>query len=286
MERWFDCYMDIDKIQNSCLICGGGTRVVWKEKKYIARRCKRCDVIFCPPASNLTNLYDEKYFFQWYIKSYFKRKRYLQKLFSNIEKKITLPRGNLLDIGCGTGIFLELAKKRNFNITGLDISPFAVEHCKKRGFDVIYGDIRQAKFIDNYFDIVTMLDVIAHVDYPLEYLKSVNKILKDNGLIIIKTPVHSMFLFHIANLLKFTGKSKSLLHIPAQIFHFNFRSIRNLLFLAGFESVCVIQTRDLPGFFLSLSPGAIFLYLVKILFQPFFVPDSIIIIGRKYKIGQ
>ncbi|MGC9065862.1 MAG: class I SAM-dependent methyltransferase [Candidatus Ratteibacteria bacterium] len=278
--------MDTDKIQNSCLICGGDTRVVWKEKKYIARRCKRCGVIFCPPAGDLRDLYDEKYFSHWYIKSYFKRKRYLKKLFLHIEKKITLPQGNLLDVGCGTGIFLELAKKRNFNVTGLDISPFAVEHCKKKGFDVIHGDIQQAKFIDKYFDIVTMLDVIAHVNYPLEYLRRINKILKNNGLILIKTPLHSMLLFHIANLLKFTGKSKGLLHIPAQIFHFNFRSIRNLLYLAGFETVCVIKTKDLPGFFLSLSPGTIFLYLVKVLFRPIFISNSLIIIGRKYEISQ
>jgi len=273
--------MDTDKIQIPCLICGGDSKVVWKEKKYIARKCQACDVIFSSPASNVTGLYDEKYFFQWYIKSYFKRKRYLKKLFSNIEEKITLPQGNLLDIGCGVGIFLEIAKNRNFNSTGIDVSSFAVKHCKEKGFHVIHSDIQDANFPDNYFDVVTMLDVIAHLKDPLGDVKEVNRILKKGGLLLIKTPCYSTFPIYIANLLGFTGKSKSLLHIPAQIFHFNAKSMRNLLSIAGFETVCIMGVRDIPGFFLSLSPGTLLLYLIKFLFQPFFVPDSLVVIGEK-----
>lgn len=68
-----------------------------------------------------------------------------------IEKhKIT----SFLDVGCGSGVLLDVAKKENIsNVCGLDINPRAVAHCKKQGFTCVHSDLFES--IKGKFDIIT-----------------------------------------------------------------------------------------------------------------------------------
>lgn len=78
-----------------------------------------------------------------------------------------------LDIGCGDGYFMKRSKCRH--IYGLDLK---------------YGDFFRDKldFPDNYFDYVTMLAVIEHLDFPLSIIRECHRILKDDGILVITTP--------------------------------------------------------------------------------------------------
>jgi len=283
MEGRTDCDMGTTEKQvlNNvlCPVCRWDTDLIWSDKNYFARKCKRCHVIFS--STNTFVKYDEKYFSTWYIKPYFKRKRYFEKLLKKIENCIEIPCGKLLDAGCGTGIFLEIAKKHSFDVCGIETSLFAVQYCKERGFDAICCDIKKSDFPDNYFDVVTMFDVIAHLENPLGYLNHIRKLLKNEGIIIIKTPYHPLLLFKIAQLLGFTGMSKGLLHIPAQIFHFTPLSLKNLLSFAGFDTMCILKVNEMPSFFLSFSPKTMASFFVQLILKIIYGADSVVIIGKK-----
>ncbi|HJH55529.1 MAG TPA: class I SAM-dependent methyltransferase [Brachyspira hyodysenteriae] len=158
-----------------------------------------------------------------------------RKTFNNILKKI-LPycsSGNLLDIGCSSGILLEEAKLLGFDVYGLEISEYASNIAKKRiGSDRIYnGTLETSNFNKNFFNVITMIDVIEHVRNPIETLKYVKNILNSTGgYILITTP----------NTYSFTNKimgSKWTHYNSEHLFYFNKLSIKKLCDICGYELI-------------------------------------------------
>jgi 2-polyprenyl-3-methyl-5-hydroxy-6-metoxy-1,4-benzoquinol methylase len=228
-----------------CPICKSvHTRLVWKEKQFRAYRCENCRVVFLHPLPQEPSaIYNEDYFRRWYIRYYSERKRYTERLFSKIEK-YTGTKGKLLDVGCGTGILMEVAKERGWKVYGQEISTFAVEYCRGKGFEVYDKPLPELNLPENSFDLITLFDVIAHIEDPVSCISVCSKLLKPGGHLVIKTPEHPPYLFLLANLLSFTGKSRALLHIPAQIFHFLPESLISLLAPSGFTLDRTIEIRD------------------------------------------
>jgi len=187
-------------------------------------------------------IYNRDYFKKWYLRYYESRKQYFKNLIEKLKNYLP-EKGKMLDIGCGVGIFMDIMKENGWDVYGQDISPFAVEYCEKKGYKVFKGNLSDIK-ISEKFDLITMLDVIAHIENPVSYIKICAKLLKPGGYLIIKTPYHPPSLFLLARFLSFTGKSKVFLHIPAQLFHFNENSIRTIFILEGFHLLTTIKIDD------------------------------------------
>src|SRR5205814_8834213 len=71
----------------------------------------------------------------------------------------------LLDAGCGTGGMLRALRETRpeWQITGLDFSPDAVDYCYERGFaDVIRGSVDEMTLPNAGFDVVGSVDVLSH----------------------------------------------------------------------------------------------------------------------------
>jgi SAM-dependent methyltransferase len=102
--------------------------------------------------------------------------------------------GNILDIGCATGQFLEIAQERGWQTTGIDISKWACKYLINRGFtDIHHGTLEEANFPDAIFDAVHMSHVLEHVPLPGDFLNEVHRILKPGGRVIIEVPNESLF---------------------------------------------------------------------------------------------
>ncbi|MFH1586986.1 MAG: class I SAM-dependent methyltransferase [Candidatus Diapherotrites archaeon] len=99
------------------------------------------------------------------------------------EKKL-----KILDAGCGTGASIEFLKEFG-EVTGMDISPKAMAFCKKKGLkNVSNGDIRNMPFRNNEFDLVVGLDVLEHVKENKKAISEFNRVLKDNGFLLLTVP--------------------------------------------------------------------------------------------------
>lgn len=228
----------------NCPVCTGKSFLIWRERQYLAYRCEKCGVAFLHPVpGNPARIYGENYFRRWYISCFEERNAYLDKLFPLIEEYAG-EQGKLMDVGCGAGIFLTAAKERGWNVCGQDVSPFAVDYCRKKGFEVYDGPLPVINLPENSFDLITMLDVIAHLKEPAACIESCMRLLKPGGCLVIKTPNHSGFLFYLARLLSFTGKSRALLHVPAQIFHFNENSLKKMCVANDFKLLKAIRIED------------------------------------------
>jgi 2-polyprenyl-3-methyl-5-hydroxy-6-metoxy-1,4-benzoquinol methylase len=95
--------------------------------------------------------------------------------------------GRVLDVGCGIGSFVYAAQIRGWESYGIDIGP-AISVAKKNKLNVSQGNLEDMDFPENYFDVITMFDVIEHIVDLDSLIKKIQFNLRDNGLLIVKTP--------------------------------------------------------------------------------------------------
>jgi SAM-dependent methyltransferase len=96
--------------------------------------------------------------------------------------------GRLLDIGCGTGLFLAVARRRGWQPFGIDESAEATEHARRHfGLEVWIGDFADFP-ADQAFDAITGWDIIEHARDPLALLRRARDCLVPGGALAVSTP--------------------------------------------------------------------------------------------------
>lgn len=141
-----------------------------------------------------------------------------------IRKKVALlskfnQKGNVLDIGAGTGDFLVEAKNQGWNVTGIEPNSKAKEIAISKG--VSFSD-SLAILEDHTFDVITMWHVLEHVpdlDFQLSELK---RLLKPNGTLIIAVP---NFKSYDA---KYYKSFWAAYDVPRHLWHFSITAIEKL----------------------------------------------------------
>lgn len=103
----------------------------------------------------------------------------------------------ILDLGCGAGEFIAELKKRGCQVWGVDFDREAVRIAKQRfGLKNIY-DLSLNEFFQKNdlpkFDIITLFEVIEHLDDPLAFFLNVKNLLKPGGQLVISTPFRKRF---------------------------------------------------------------------------------------------
>ena len=103
--------------------------------------------------------------------------------------------GSILDVGCGTGYFIESVSGR-YETWGVDPSPAAVAMCHERGLErVVEGSAYDLAAVNGRrFDAVTFLDVLEHLDDDATALREAFRVLRPGGVIIATVPAF-MFLW-------------------------------------------------------------------------------------------
>ena len=143
-----------------------------------------------------------------------------------------LPGQRLLDVGCGNGKFLVMAKAMGWDVVGVDFDEVAVNTARKAGLRVVYGDVFSITDYES-FDYITCSHVVEHVHNPKAFLEHIYALLKPNGKLWLETPNtqsygHEQF-----------GANWRGLEPPRHLVLFNNTSLRNLLSRVGFQSVQV-----------------------------------------------
>ncbi|MCX6155923.1 MAG: class I SAM-dependent methyltransferase [Candidatus Kapabacteria bacterium] len=100
------------------------------------------------------------------------------------------PDDILLDIGCGTGAFLNLLKDQCIAY-GSDMSEIALDYCSQRGLDnLIKVDLGQEVKYPDRINFITILDVVEHIENDNEFMKNVYEISSKDGLVIVTVPAY------------------------------------------------------------------------------------------------
>jgi 2-polyprenyl-3-methyl-5-hydroxy-6-metoxy-1,4-benzoquinol methylase len=97
----------------------------------------------------------------------------------------------VLDIGCGPGYFLSYLKDKGINGRGLEVNPFCVSFCNETGLNV--ADVQLEDEADETYSLITMFDVLEHLDKPVELFQIAKKKLRPGGYLLAYTPnIHSV----------------------------------------------------------------------------------------------
>jgi SAM-dependent methyltransferase len=94
----------------------------------------------------------------------------------------------LLDVGCGTGVFLDLAREAGWDVAGVELSARHAAHARTTfGLDVWQGDFLAVPFAPGSFAAVTMWDFLEHVLDPRAVLAQARRLLVPGGLLLVFT---------------------------------------------------------------------------------------------------
>lgn len=104
------------------------------------------------------------------------------------DKYIPKRRVKILDAGCGVGGTIKVLQKYG-SVIGIDPDDSALSYCKKIGIrNVFKDDVEHLKY-KNEFDVITLFEVLEHVDED-KCLSSISKAIKGNGLLILSVPAY------------------------------------------------------------------------------------------------
>jgi methionine biosynthesis protein MetW len=245
--------MDIDLEYASCNICGCDKSYPLMQtkdyrfgilKSFNIVRCARCGLIYTnprPTRQSITKLYKQYYDSNGgkrekilSFKNFIRSNLILRRLWHSFTGEylsiiLTKARGKVLDIGCGSGNLLKDLQRRNCEVYGVEINPRDVTICKKKGFNVFCGNLRDAQFQTNFFDVIILWHVLEHLDSPKEILQEAFRILRPGGKIFIYTPNAESYLSRLF------GKYWIGWHVPFHFYHFTERAIEKLVQLTNFR---------------------------------------------------
>jgi SAM-dependent methyltransferase len=153
--------------------------------------------------------------------------------------------GRIADVGCGTGLFLAVARRRGWAPFGVDDSADATRHARERfGIDVHTGAFEDLARSGRRFDVVTMWDVIEHARDPVGLLGIARRCLAPGGILALATPNQRNVLDVVAGLLyrlsagRVTGPLEKF-YIPLHFTYFTAATLGDALARAGFGVVAV-----------------------------------------------
>lgn len=159
-----------------------------------------------------------------------KRKHYVIKKNSSGKK--------LLDIGCGTGYFLNYMKDKDYETIGLEIDKKSREFGRENfSLDILDLDIFRKNKLEKKFDIITMWHVLEHTYNPVDYFNKIKKLMTENGTLVVAVPNYKSF---DASYYK---KKWAAYDVPRHIFHFSPRAIKKLTEKTG---LILVKTKILP----------------------------------------
>lgn len=182
--------------EEKCPLCESKEIVVFSHIEEITFfECSNCRLVFADKGSRIkedNEVYNEKYTIDRGHLDNPHIEMIKKKGFYYYLKKIPLEKNNnkLLEIGCSSGMALEVSQEMGWQPTGIDINNAVVEITRHRikNVEVKSKPLVKCRFPDQYFSAVIMLDVIEHIPDPVPLIEEVSRILKKNGIILILTP--------------------------------------------------------------------------------------------------
>jgi SAM-dependent methyltransferase len=153
----------------------------------------------------------------------------------------------LLDVGCGDGSFLRVARALGYAAQGIEFDPAAATLAQRHGFEVFVGGVEEATIEAGSIAQLTLSHVIEHLHRPVAALRRMRDWLAPGGRIWLQTP-------NIAGVgaQRFGGAWRGL-EPPRHLVMFNPAALRLALERAGFERAELLPPQLDAQFFIGQS---------------------------------
>ncbi|MGN6602075.1 MAG: class I SAM-dependent methyltransferase [Ginsengibacter sp.] len=235
-------------VYNSCPVCGNqNIYKVLSAKDYTVSgevfeiwECGDCSLRFTqniPGAGDIGKYYQsEDYISHSDTKKGFTnslyhsvRKRTLQQKRKLVESYTHKSAGSILDIGAGTGAFLNAMKIAGWNCTGIEPE----ESARNKAKELYELDLKNAEALftlsSQSFNAITMWHVLEHVHQLQEYIKQLKHLLKEDGKLFIAVPNYT------SEDAKIYGQYWAAYDVPRHLYHFSPKAMEKLLSEHGLQ---------------------------------------------------
>jgi 2-polyprenyl-3-methyl-5-hydroxy-6-metoxy-1,4-benzoquinol methylase len=203
-------------------------------------KCYVCGFMFMNPRFSdayIKDIYNENYYTGKAEYSYYDERdaeRYSQYVWKKRIKKIRqyVSEGNFLDIGCAFGGFLKTASEF-FTPYGIEFSEYSAKQAKTVfGKSIHLGTLEKHSFRNNFFSVITMIELIEHLSDPQSAVSECYKLLENDGLLVIQTA-------NMNGLQAKILKENYGYFLPGHISYFTKENLTGLLIKAGFKKIKV-----------------------------------------------
>jgi 2-polyprenyl-3-methyl-5-hydroxy-6-metoxy-1,4-benzoquinol methylase len=261
--------------------------------------CKSCGIVFANPVADEQEL--NAFYKNYYDKGNFGNLQYKQKTisqFENIQKatiqellqldrnvKYYTGEGNYLDVGFGLGFHLYIAQKLGYQVYGTELDKDCIDFVQPYilAAQLYNGDLLSAKYENNQFDIINICHVIEHLIDPNSYLLELNRIVKNEGLIIVSTPNIGALAYQLFRIVNFLGfKIPLIVDGLEHTVIFNQKNLRTVIANHGF--VIVDQyTESVNDSFSNIWKSNLSLRKKVVRYLQTFVKVNQVVIAKKCK---
>jgi 2-polyprenyl-3-methyl-5-hydroxy-6-metoxy-1,4-benzoquinol methylase len=225
----------------TCILCGGSERqfqlhAVVKGWRYV--RCGDCGLVFLhpqPTEAELGEFYDHYYRYdsQRYQNSISGQQKWLDLL-----EELCGIRGDLLEIGCSFGYFLQAAKNRGWNVQGVELGGDAADFAHDNlGLSVRKGRISDIRSEAMTFDAIAAWHVLEHDPFPRAFVVRAFELLRPGGILALRVPNLQ------STVAKLAGPHWQWLSPPEHVCMYSEKTLSQLLSEAGFETVAKRSVR-------------------------------------------
>lgn len=200
-------------------------------------RCKNCGLTYTNPWIDYEELYQSADYFTD-VNQYLLRLNEFRSIFNDILDQVEKYKQgkNLLDVGCGPGLLLDVAQSRGWKVSGVEIPSWAAEYSNKElGIPVQCCELIDSQYEPSSFDVIILNHTLEHMIDPTEVLNITSTILKDDGILVVGVPNFDSLKAKIQK-----AQWKSLL--PEQHrWHFTPKTLSLLLNKCGYDliSICM-----------------------------------------------
>lgn len=226
------------EIPDPCILCDSTEfNTVFQKNEWCYLRCRKCGLVQLFPRPSLETL---KKNYDHYLPVSHREiedwsemmKPVISKSADLVDARAASPGKRLLDIGCGYGFFLSEMKSRGWEVEGIEISPTGREYARRTfGLNIHSKPLELLGLPADNFDVITLFYVIEHLENPRDILTEVRRILRPDGLLLLRWP-HTT---PIVRLLGPLAKYLDLYHTPYHLFDFSPATMKTLLKLTGFK---------------------------------------------------
>jgi len=238
-----------------CPVCGHAAAREWlgapdrfhgRQEKYTLVRCPGCSLVWLSQPPTPAEMQ------QHYTAAY---DRLISAAGRNSpdrwrERRKTLEQykqsGALLDLGCSSGSFLQSLPSESWELSGIEMSADSARSAEaSSGAKVFVGEILEASFPPESFDVITCFDVLEHLYKPREVMARVGKWLKPGGIFYVLVPNVDSAEARVF------GSYWHGLELPRHLFHYSPASLKFLAESAGLREAS-LETRRNPAVGTSL----------------------------------
>lgn len=231
---------EVAAIQASCPVCGDSHSGKWlqapdrfhgRRQLYQLIRCNSCSLVWLdnpPTAEEMPYHYGTNY-----------HKSITASGEANSFMKWKGPRdrvsqfargGSLLDIGCSSGAFLKTMKSDSWKLYGIEISPDEARRAEiNSDAQVFVGEVADAPYCPESFDVITAFHVLEHVYRPSKVIRKIWEWLKPGGVFYVQVPNVDAVEAHVFRSYWYG------LELPRHLYHYSPTALRRLFAFSGFE---------------------------------------------------